>query len=264
MIIRASEKDRAAVDQAENIQIWSPVAKKRVPYNQVVSSVETEFEDGIRMRFDRKPMITVFCDPVEGTAPALLAKLRPKIEAIPLPPGYTLEWFGEYRDQQQANEALAAGIPMFALLMVLTTVMLFNSLRQPLVIWMCVPLSIIGVTAGLLLTGQPFSFMALLGFISLSGMLLKNAIVLVDELNVQLESGKDAYDAVIDSAASRLLPVAMAASTTAFGMLPLFFDDFFASMAVTIVFGLMFATVLTMVGLPVFYTILYRVKPRRA
>ncbi|MGD9417631.1 MAG: efflux RND transporter permease subunit [Verrucomicrobiota bacterium JB025] len=261
VIMRASAPDRAAVDQVENIQVWSPVAKQRVPFNQVVSGMETEFEDEIRMRFDRKPMITVFCDPVEGTASALLEKLRPKIEAIPLPAGYSLEWFGETRDQQQANSALAAGIPVFALLMLLTTVMLFNSLRQPLVIWLCVPLSIIGVSAGLLLTDQPFSFMALLGFISLSGMLLKNAIVLVDELNAQLGAGKDAYDAVVDSAASRLLPVAMAASTTAFGMVPLFFDDFFASMAVTIVFGLMFATVLTMVGLPVFYTILYRIRP---
>ena len=177
-----------------------------------------------------------------------------------MPAGYELVWYGEYKDSGDANKALAAGIPLFALLMVLTTVGLFNSLRKPLVIWMCVPLALIGVSVGLLATDQPFTFMALLGFISLSGMLLKNAIVMIDELKVQLGGGKEAFAAVVDSAATRLLPVSMAAGTTAFGMLPLFFDDFFAAMAVTIVFGLMFATVLTTIVLPVFYSIAYRVK----
>jgi len=102
--------------------------------------------------------------------------------------------------------------------------------------------------------------MALLGFLSLSGMLIKNAIVMMDELNAQLKAGKNPFDAVVDSSASRLLPVAMAAATTILGMIPLFFDEFFASMAVVIVFGLMFATALTLLVLPVFYSIVFRVK----
>ena len=142
--------------------------------------------------------------------------------------------------------------------MVLVTIVLFNSLRQPLVIWLCVPLALIGVTVGLLTTGQPFGFMALLGFLSLIGMLIKNAIVLIDQINIELGDGKSLLSAIVDSGASRLRPVAMAASTTALGMLPLFFDAFFVSLAVTIVFGLVFATVLTMVVLPVFYAIIFR------
>ena len=151
-------------------------------------------------------------------------------------------------------------IPVFILIMILTTICLFDNLRQPLVIWLCVPLALIGVSTGLLLTGQPFGFMALLGFLSLIGMLIKNAIVLIDEINLQLSEGAAPMDAIVNSGASRLRPVAMAASTTALGMVPLFFDAFFASMAVTIVFGLLCATVLTMIVVPVFYAIIYRVK----
>ena len=143
--------------------------------------------------------------------------------------------------------------------MILITIMLFNSLRQPLIIWLIVPLAVIGVSLGLSLTKQPFGFMALLGILSLSGMLIKNAIVLVDEINLQLSEGKEMLAAIVDSGTSRLRPVAMAASTTALGMIPLIFDAFFVSMAVTIIFGLIFATILTMIVLPVLYAIMYRV-----
>ena len=143
--------------------------------------------------------------------------------------------------------------------MILVVIGLFNALRQPLVIWLCVPLALIGVTAGLLLTRQPFGFMALLGFMSLSGMLIKNAIVLIDEIELQKTQSSDLYKAIVDSGVSRLRPVAMAALTTALGMIPLIFDAFFVAMAVTVIFGLMLATVLTMVVVPVFYAIFFRV-----
>jgi multidrug efflux pump subunit AcrB len=152
-----------------------------------------------------------------------------------------------------------AAIPYFLVAMILITIMLFNSLKQALIIWLIVPLAVIGVTVGLLLSKQPFGFMSLLGILSLSGMLIKNAIVLVDEINLQYGEGKDMLTAIIDSGTSRLRPVAMAASTTALGMIPLIFDDFFVAMAITIIFGLMFATVLTMIVLPVLFTIMYRV-----
>jgi multidrug efflux pump subunit AcrB len=143
--------------------------------------------------------------------------------------------------------------------MVLVTIMLFNSLRQPLIIWLCVPLALIGVTAGLLGTGQPFGFMALLGFLSLSGMLIKNAVVLIDEINLQ-SGEKELMPAIVDSATSRLRPVALAAATTALGMIPLLLDAFFVAMAVAIIAGLLFATVLTMVVVPVLYAIFYRAR----
>ena len=142
-------------------------------------------------------------------------------------------------------------------MMILISIVLFNNLRQPLIIWLCVPLALIGVTLGLLSTGQPFGFMALLGFLSLSGMLIKNAIVLIDQINLELGEGKELLAAIVDSGASRLRPVAMAALTTALGMIPLLLDAFFKAMAVTIIFGLMVATVLTMVVVPVLYAIFY-------
>ena len=135
--------------------------------------------------------------------------------------------------------------------------MLFNTVRQPLAIWCTVPLALIGVVAGLLMFNAPFSFMALLGLLSLSGMLIKNGIVLVEQLKLELEEGKEVREAIFHAAVSRLRPVCMAALTTMLGMLPLLFDAFFQSMAVTIIFGLGFATVLTLIVLPVIYSLLY-------
>ena len=146
--------------------------------------------------------------------------------------------------------------------MVLIVIMLFDSLRQPLVIFLTVPLALIGVTLGLLSTGQPFGFMATLGFLSLSGMLIKNAIVLIDEVELQKREGKDVYTAIVSSGVSRLRPVSMAALTTALGMIPLLVDAFFVSMAVTIIFGLVIATILTMIVVPVLYAIFFRAQPR--
>ena len=144
--------------------------------------------------------------------------------------------------------------------MVLIIVLLFNSIKKMLVIWLTVPLAIIGVTVGLLMLNQPFGFMALLGLLSLAGMLIKNAVVLIDEIDNQLAGGKPAFQAVVDSGVSRLIPVSMAASTTILGMLPLLQDAFFIAMAVTIMFGLGFATLLTLIVVPVLYTIFFRIK----
>lgn len=257
--MRATEAQRNDVSSIRNLQIWSPAVRAMIPFRQVISDFEVDFEDEIVWRRNRKRTITIFADPAVGQATSLFSRLRPQIEAIELPPGYALEWGGEYEDTNNAQAGIAASLPVFLLMMVLVTITLFNSLRQPLVIWLCVPLALIGVTAGLLLTGQPFGFMATLGFLSLIGMLIKNAVVLIDEINVQLAAGKPPFTAIIDSGASRLRPVSMAAATTALGMIPLLFDAFFASMAVTIIAGLIFATILTMVVLPVFYAIVFRV-----
>jgi len=259
IIMRAPEEERKNVSSMRDLQIYSPVAGAMIPLRQVVSSFSTLFEDDIIVRKDRVRTITIYCDPIVGQPSNLFARLRPKVEALALPPGYSLEWGGEYEDSGNARDALVGSVPLFVLLMVLITVGLFNSLKQPLVIWLNVPLALIGVTAGLLLTGQPFGFMSILGFLSLMGMLIKNAIVLVDQINLELDDGKAELAAIIDSCASRLRPVAMAAATTALGMIPLVTDAFFSAMAVTIIFGLIFATILTMVILPVFYSIVFNV-----
>ncbi len=260
IILRAEEVNRSNIDSMNNLQIWSDVAGAMIPLRQIVAKFETTSEDEIIMRRDRKRTITVFADPIAGPATELFARVRPQIEAIVLPAGYELEWGGEYENSGNAQAGLMANIPVFVLIMVLITVMLFNSLRQPLIIWLVVPLSLIGVTLGLLSSGQPFGFMAILGFLSLMGMLIKNAIVLIDEINLQSGEGKELGSAIVDSSVSRIRPVAMAALTTALGMIPLLFDAFFVSMAVTIIAGLMFATMLTMVVVPVLYATFYKAK----
>ena len=143
--------------------------------------------------------------------------------------------------------------------MVITVVLLFNAVRQPLIIWLTVPLAIIGVTVGLLLFQVPFEFMAILGFLSLTGMLIKNAIVLVDQIDLEIREGKERFSAILDSCASRVRPVCMGALTTILGVAPLLLDPFFKSMGVTIMFGLAFATVLTLLFVPVLYAIFFRI-----
>jgi multidrug efflux pump subunit AcrB len=258
IILRAEEANRSKIESLYNLQIWSPAAGAMIPLRQVASCCETAYEDEIIMRRNRKPTITVFADPISNPASELFARVRSQIEAIELPTGYELEWGGEYEDSGNAQAGLAASIPMFVLAMILITIMLFNSLRQPLIIWLVVPLAVIGVTVGLLGTNQPFGFMSLLGFLSLMGMLIKNAIVLIDEINLQSGDGKDLMSAIVDSGISRLRPVAMAALTTALGMIPLLFDAFFVAMAITIIAGLMFATLLTMIVVPVLYATFYK------
>ncbi len=260
ILFRAPEEERSNIASINNLQIWSPAAQQSIPLRQVVRSFETSVEDQILQRLNRKTTITVHADPSVGTAPTLLKRIRAKVESLELGPDYELQWWGEYRDSTRAQEGIGANMPFFLLAMVLIVIGLFNSLRLPLIIWLMVPLAIIGVTAGLLSTGQPFGFMALLGFMSLSGMLIKNAIVLVDEIEHQKRGGTPTFKAIVDSGVSRLRPVAMAALTTALGMIPLLVDAFFVAMAVTIIAGLVAATVLTMVVLPVLYSVLFRVK----
>jgi multidrug efflux pump subunit AcrB len=215
------------------------------------------------MRRNRLPTITVHADQTAGLASTLLNRVREQIEAIPLPDGYRMEWGGEYEDSSKAKAALAGTLPAFLLMMVLIVVCLFNSLRITLIIWLTVPLSIIGIVIGLLIFNQPFGFMALLGALSLSGMLIKNGIVLIDEINSQLASGKAAWNAVVDASVSRVRPVSMAVLTTVFGLIPLLFDVFFGAMAVTIVVGLLFASALTLFVVPVLYATFFKVRSEK-
>ena len=259
IIVRAPVEEREDVTNVRNLQIWSPAGQTFIPIRQVISGFDTVFEDTVVMRRDRKRTITVHSDPVSGPQGVVLARLMPKIDEIELPPGYFIEYGGEYESSGDAQAGLSSTIPLFLMLMVLTVIMLFNALRQPLIIWLCVPLAVIGVTWGLLATGQPFGFMALLGFMSLAGMLIKNAIVLIEQIDHEVASGDDPFTGIIEAAVSRLRPVAMAAVTTVLGMIPLLTDAFFIAMAVTIMAGLTFATNLTMLVVPVLYATFFRV-----
>jgi multidrug efflux pump subunit AcrB len=260
IVARPPLEERLDVAALQQLSIWSPTAAQMIPLRQCVSDFASAFENWSIWRRHRNPTITVHCDQRSGAASALLARLMPRLDAIPLPPGYQLEYGGEYEDSANAQKGLAATGPIFVLIMILITIILFNSLRLPLIIWLTVPFAMIGVTYGLLVARQPFGFMALLGTLSLSGMLIKNAVVLLDEVNAQLAAGSPALKAVVDAGVSRMRPVLMAAATTVLGMLPLLQDAFFIAMAVAIMAGLTFATFLTLLIVPTLYVILFRVK----
>ncbi|MDE1263200.1 efflux RND transporter permease subunit [Vibrio aestuarianus] len=262
IVARLPDDERVDIRNIEGMKLWSPVIGDYIPLQQVTLGYEMRWEDPLIVRKNRKRMLTVMADPDllgEETASTLQKRLQPQIEAIKLPAGYSLEWGGEYESSHDAQESLFKTMPLGYLFMFLITVFLFNSVKEPLIVWLTVPLALIGVTTGLLALNTPFGFMALLGFLSLSGMLLKNGIVLLDQIEIEMHSGKDPYLAVVDASLSRVRPVCMAAITTILGMLPLLPDIFFKPMAVTIMFGLGFATVLTLIVVPVLYRLFHKV-----
>ena len=261
IIARPPEQERSELSRLADRVIWSQSEQAYVPISQVIDGFDIVNEEALIHRRNRVRTLSVQAEPAGNlTADQSLRRIRAEIEAIPLPAGYQFEWGGEYEESRDAQASLATQLPVSFLVMLIISILLFGALRQPLVIWLTVPMSICGVTIGLLLTGQPFTFMALLGFLSLSGMLMKNAIVLVDEIDTQVEEGKPAPEAVLDASVSRLRPVFLASFTTILGMIPLLWDAFFSSMAVTIMGGLAFATLLTLVAVPVFYSVFFGIR----
>jgi multidrug efflux pump subunit AcrB len=259
--IRAPEDERVDVDSMQDAQVWSPVLGRAVPLAQLVTGYETTWENAVVRGRDRISTIIASCNPVGPLADPLLARLRPQIEAMELPAGYYLEWGGEYEDATNAQAGLAGALPTGFMLMILTSIFLFGKLRQPAIIWLTVPLAIIGITAGLLTTGGAFDFMSILGALSLVGLLIKNAIVLIEEMDQQTEENPDKFEAVLNAAVSRMRPVMLAAATTILGLIPLLSDVFFVNMSVTMMAGLGFASVLTLIVVPTLYCIFFQIKP---
>ncbi|MBP6382102.1 MAG: efflux RND transporter permease subunit [Pseudomonadales bacterium] len=261
IVARAPAHEREGVEDLRNVQVFSQLAGRFVPVEQFLEQLETRWEDAIIRRENRFPVIKAQCDPPPGMLAApLFERLRPQIEAITLPPGYVLEWHGEHKASTEANAGLAAAAPYGFAAMVLAVILMFNALRQAAVIWLTVPLAVVGVAIGLLLFQAPFEFMAILGFLSLTGMLIKNAIVLVDQIDAEIRAGKPRHQAIIDAATSRARPVFLGAATTVLGVAPLLADPFFRSMAVTIMFGLIFATALTLVVVPLLYAVFFGIR----
>ncbi|GAL05114.1 acriflavin resistance protein [Photobacterium aphoticum] len=263
IVARLPDAERVDVSTIEGMKIWSPAIQGYIPLQQVINGVNIRWEDPLIVRKNRKRMLTVMADPDplgDETAATVQARIQPQIEALNYPPGYSLEWGGEYESSADAKASLFQTMPMGYLVMFLITIFLFNKVKEALIVWATVPLAVIGVTTGLLLLNTPFGFMALLGFLSLSGMLVKNGIVLLDQIELEIASGKEKYQAVVDAAVSRVRPVCMAAVTTILGMIPLLPDVFFKPMAVTIMFGLGFATVLTLIVVPVLYRLFHHIR----
>ena len=265
IISRLPNTDNADINGIRSIQVLSSVTGSMVPIFQVIDGFKTIWRDGQIRSENRVFRIKSQCDPYpDELASSLIKRIKPKIEGIPLPDGYRFEWGGEAGAAKESNGDLMSTIPMGFLAMVLVVVISFGKLRQPLVIWSVVPLALIGVVFGLVVTGIPLEFMGILGLLSLSGLLIQNGIILVDRMDTEIDEGKPRLDAIVDSAASRFRPVVMGSFTTALGVIPLFFDAFFQSMAVVIVFGLSFATMLTLIIVPVLYATFMRVDSKES
>ena len=244
--------------------VYSGPAGAFIPIQQVIDGFAYEAQDTLVHRRDRLPTLTVAADVPPGrTAAEIHAAIRKAVEEMPIPPGYGMAWGGEFEASGDAQSGLAAQLPLSFIVMVLISILLFNALRQPLVIWLLVPMAVNGVVIGLLGTGLPFTFTALLGLLSLSGMLIKNGIVLVEEIDLVRREGKALEETIVTACTSRLRPVALATATTILGMSPLLTDAFFVSMAVTIMCGLAFASLLTLVAAPVLYFVLFAGDERR-
>ena len=265
IVARHTQEERLnAASNFEQLQVVPAFSTETVPLMQVTKDVEVAWEKPVIWRWDRRRAITVQASPDGVTFPAMHKSVAAQFEAIELPPGYTLEWHGEFNSSKESQDGLKPGVVPGVIIMILIIIVLFNAYRPPLIIFLVIPFAIIGITAGLLMTNTPFGFMAILGAMSLSGMMIKNAIVLLDQINLNQAEGMDAYKAVIEAAVSRLSPVINAAATTVLGMAPLLQDIFWVSMAITIMFGLAFGTVLTMVVVPVLYAVFYKLKNSEA
>lgn len=256
IIARAPEAERLDTPGIRDRQVWSATQQTYVPLSQVISRLDVEARDGMIHRRERVRTIAAQANPPAGqNASRVFQSIRGPVEAIALPPGYRLEWGGEYEANLEAVTTLTSKIPMAFGIMLLVTVLMFGKVKQALVIWLTVPMIVCGVVVSLLATNLSFTFPSFLGFLSLSGMLIKNCIVLVDEIDKRLAEGAWTLATVVEASVSRLRPVMLAAGTTIAGMSPLLRDAFFREMAVSIMGGLAFATLLTLVAVPVFYRI---------
>jgi len=240
--------------------LWSESTQSFVSARQIVSSAALHAEDSFIMRQNRVRRITVQGNAPPGqTANSAFNAIRAEIEAIPLPPGYELQWGGEHEAMTKANESVISRFPIALLAMIIATLILFGSVRQMLVIWMTVPLIMVGVFVGLFVTNLSFTFPAMLGLLSLVGILIKNCVIMVEEINLRYAKDGLSQQALVAACVSRLRPVLLAAGTTIIGMAPLLRDDFFREMAVTIMGGLAFGSVLALLAVPVYYALLYSI-----
>lgn len=244
-----------------DFSVWN--GPKSAPLSQVTEALETTWEWPQMRTYNRQLSMAAMCGVKSGyTMAEVHSEIREEIEAIRLPEGYSFFWDSQFKDQREAMQAIAKYFPLAFLALVIILVALFGNFRDPLIILCVLPLSLIGVVVGMLLTGFDFGFFPIAGWLGLLGMIIKNVIVLLDEIRVQRRAGVPVYTAIIESTVSRTRPVLMAATTTILGMVPLLFDVAFGGMAATIIFGLTFATLLTLFVTPALYALFYKVKEK--
>ena len=231
------------------------------PLKQVAHGIDITWEEPVVVRYDGQRTQRLQCSPAPGvgteTARVAIAK---QIEQIQLPEGYTLTWDGEKKASDQSMKYLFNAFPICIVMMILILVMLFKDYKKPAIIFCCIPLVVIGVIPVVLLTGKPFGFVAIVGVLGLIGMMIKNGIVLMDEISLEISQGVEPRTALIQSSKSRLLPVMMASLTTILGMIPLIPDALFGSLAVTIMGGLFVGSLITLIFIPILYSLFFKVK----
>ena len=261
VLLHTDVKGSWDMESVEDLPIWN--GRNSAPLGQVANSIGLAWEYPLVRTYDRKLSMAAQCDVKRGhTMKEVHSEIREEIERIRLPEGYTFFWDSQYKDQKEAMAALTKYFPLALIMLLVILVMLFGNFRQPLIIFLILPLSLIGMVFGLWVTGFQFGFFCIAGWLGLLGMIIKNVIVLLDEVNIQQKAGVEPYTAVIEATVSRARPVLMAALTTVFGSIPLLFDIVFGGMAATIVFGLSFATLLTLFVTPALYTVFYKISKR--
>jgi multidrug efflux pump subunit AcrB len=253
-----------SLDSLETLPVNSLLGLHSVPLGQVVDGFEMTSEETMIWRRDRVKTITAQAGVGRYTTPAAVRNdVKAQIEAIELPAGYQLEWGGEYYDEHKAVSDILKQLPKAMLLMVIILVAMFNGFKQPVIILTTLPLAATGATFSLLLLDKPFGFMALIGAVTLTGMIIKNGIVLMDQIELERSNGRSLSDSIKEATVNRTMAISMGALTTALGMIPLLTDLLFDQMAATIIGGLAAATVLSLFVMPALYKIFYRTQETR-
>lgn len=234
---------------------------RSVPLSAVTHDVSMQWEEQVVHRTGGNRTIQAECDPIDGYSPALLrSDIQQAVENLSLPEGYTMKWMGEYELQSTALKNIFRFLPISLMIIIFILIVLFNDYKRPIIVLLTIPMAIIGIVPALIVTGKPFTFIAIIGTFGLIGMLIKNAIVLLDEIDKQIKEGNRPYQAIIDATIMRTRPVIMASFTTILGMIPLLTDPMYSSMAVAIISGLLIGTVITLIFIPILYAVFYGIK----
>ncbi len=232
-----------------------------VPLSQASNGVKLKWEDPVIVRYNGQRAIRAQCDPVFGVETEKARNsIAEEIESIPLPAGYSLQWEGEWKASNQAMKYLFLNFPLVIILIMSILIMLFKDYKKPLIIFCCIPLLMTGVVVSMLISGKTFGFVAIVGVLGLIGMIIKNGIVLMDEINAQLASGVPPAEALVESTVIRFRSVLSVSFTTILGMIPLIPDDMFGSLAVTIMGGLFIGTLITLFFIPILYAVFFKIK----
>lgn len=266
IILQSVDDERRTVGDLWNINVYSSARSANVPLTQV-ADVKGTWQFSRIAHENQERQLTIEARHQYLKAPELVAMMQPVIDRLDLPPGHRLAIGGEIKEGNEANEKLFANLPVCALLIVLLLVWQFNSFRRPAIIMLTIPMAFAGAMVGLLLMRAPFDFFAILGLLSLAGVIINNGIVLIDRVDGMQAEGTEAFTAVVEATVSRCRPIVMSAVTTILGVLPLivFHDPLFYSMACIIAFGLALGTVLSLLVVPVIYSLFFNVRaPSRA